>query len=138
MTPSSLTPQARLVFQDAFDRIKDTVTESDARHFQSTKLQDVRDGALDLETRLGERRALRNMRRIKPFLDGLERYSSAIDVLCNGTPFLPWIWVRPASRQILGNVLKTGTIGSSEIGVGGTYLIAPIENPCSYNLTWQP
>ncbi|KAL9085448.1 MAG: hypothetical protein Q9165_007598 [Trypethelium subeluteriae] len=90
--PPSVAPQARLTFQEAFDRIKTTVSEQDARQFQSTKLKDVRDAAIDLEARLGERKALRNMRRIQPFLDGLDRYSSAVDVLCNGTPFLPWIW----------------------------------------------
>jgi hypothetical protein len=83
-------PQA---FQDAFDRLKDSVTEDDARIFQSTTLQDVRNAALDLENQLGLRQSLRNMRRILPFLSGLERYSKSIEILCNGTPYLPWIWV---------------------------------------------
>ena len=83
-------PQA---FHDAFDRLKSIVTKDDARSFQSTTLQDVRIAALDLENQLGERQSLRNMRRIQPFLAGLERYASAVDTLCNGTPYLPWIWV---------------------------------------------
>ncbi|KAF2233474.1 hypothetical protein EV356DRAFT_503548 [Viridothelium virens] len=91
-TSPSVAPQARLTFQETFDRIKTTVSEQDARQFQSTTLKDVRDAAIDLEARLGERKSLRNMRRIQPFLDGLDRYSSAVEVLCNGTPFLPWIW----------------------------------------------
>ncbi|KAF2812552.1 uncharacterized protein BDZ99DRAFT_413355, partial [Mytilinidion resinicola] len=32
------------------------------------------------------------MKRIQPLLDGLERYSKVVEVLCNGTPYLPWIW----------------------------------------------
>jgi hypothetical protein len=32
------------------------------------------------------------MRRLTPLLNGLEHYAKVIDVLCNGTPFLPWIW----------------------------------------------
>ncbi|KAL9072734.1 MAG: hypothetical protein Q9157_004994 [Trypethelium eluteriae] len=83
-TSPSAAPQARLTFQEAFDRIKTTVSEQDARQFQSTTLKDVRDAAIDLEARLGERKSLRNMRRIQPFLDGLDRYSSAVEVLCNG------------------------------------------------------
>jgi hypothetical protein len=90
---SPAAPQARLIFRDAFDRFKDIVTVDDARTFQSTTLQDVRNAARDLENQLGERRSLRNMRRIQPFLAGLERYSKAVEILCNGTPYLPWIWV---------------------------------------------
>ncbi|KAI9708049.1 MAG: hypothetical protein M1820_004253 [Bogoriella megaspora] len=96
---ASVAPLARLTFQDAFDRIKETVSDHDARQFQSTTLEDVRRGAIDLEARLGSRRSLQNMRRIKPLLDNLERYSSAVDVLCNGTPFLPWIWLASGFTQ---------------------------------------
>ena len=93
MASSSPAPQARLLFQDAFDRFSDTVSKDDARIFQSTTLQDVRNAALDLENQLSDRKSLRNMRRILPLFSGLERYSNVIDTLCNGTPYLPWIWV---------------------------------------------
>ncbi|KAL1798027.1 hypothetical protein ACET3X_004633 [Alternaria dauci] len=33
------------------------------------------------------------MKRLEPFLNGLEAYSKVIEVLCNGTPFLSWIWL---------------------------------------------
>ncbi|KAJ4303250.1 hypothetical protein N0V90_002143 [Kalmusia sp. IMI 367209] len=32
------------------------------------------------------------MRRLKPLFDGMEHYAKVVDILCNGTPFLPWIW----------------------------------------------
>ncbi|KAH6663538.1 hypothetical protein B0J14DRAFT_683261 [Halenospora varia] len=32
------------------------------------------------------------MRRLMPLFSGLEHYSKAIEVLCNGTPYLPWLW----------------------------------------------
>jgi hypothetical protein len=106
--PSLIAPQAGLIFRDAFDRFKDTVTVDEARTFQSTTLQDVRDAARDLEKQLGERQSLRNMRRIQPFFAGLERYSKAVEILCNGTPYLPWIWVRqltqPSPRELIANL----------------------------------
>ncbi|KAF9771627.1 hypothetical protein IL306_010728 [Fusarium sp. DS 682] len=32
------------------------------------------------------------MDRITPFIDAIERYSKALEVAANGTPYLPWIW----------------------------------------------
>jgi hypothetical protein len=99
-TTTTTSPQARLVFQDAFDRLKDSVTANDARDFQSTTLQDVRNAALELENQLGGRKSLQNMRRLVPFLAGIEKYAHTVDILCNGTPFLPWIWVSTCIRTI--------------------------------------
>src|SRR3954447_19322568 len=92
---SNASPQARLVFKEAFDRLEQTVSANhpvDAQNLYSTTLQDVRLAARQIEQELGARQCLRNMRRIEPLLAGLERYSKIIEVLCNGTPYLPWIW----------------------------------------------
>ncbi|KAI8722914.1 NACHT domain-containing protein [Fusarium sp. LHS14.1] len=32
------------------------------------------------------------MRRLEPLFTGLGYYSKTIEVLCNGTPYMPWIW----------------------------------------------
>jgi hypothetical protein len=88
-TPSA---QARLTLQDAFDRFARSVSQDDYRTFQNTELQDVRDEALKIERQLRARRTQRNMARLEPFLLGLEHYSKVIEVLCNGTPYLSWIW----------------------------------------------
>ncbi|PVI02267.1 hypothetical protein DM02DRAFT_702449 [Periconia macrospinosa] len=84
--------QARLTLEQAFERFESTVTTDDRRLFQDTRLEHVRNAALEIEQDLATRRSLRNMRRLQPFLQGLEHYSKAIEVLCNGTPYLSWIW----------------------------------------------
>ncbi|KAF2493309.1 hypothetical protein BU16DRAFT_563472 [Lophium mytilinum] len=91
----SLAPQARRTFQSAFQGFESTVKKSSANDvhvFGTTGLQDVRDAAKDIERQLAARQCLRNMKRIQPLLDGLEKYSKVVEVLCNGTPYLPWIW----------------------------------------------
>ncbi|KAF1952459.1 hypothetical protein CC80DRAFT_479208 [Byssothecium circinans] len=93
--PSRLTAQASNTFRNSFDHFERTVlsqSQSDHRDFSSTTLQDVRQAAKEVEQQLAARQCLRNMRRIEPFLNGLEAYSKVIEVLCNGTPYLPWIW----------------------------------------------
>jgi hypothetical protein len=81
-------------FDKAFKQLKTSVASTDADIFQSTTLKEVEDAAKAIEARQRERRLMWNMARLKPFLSGLEKYSKVIEVLCNGTPYLPWIWVR--------------------------------------------
>ncbi|USP82247.1 hypothetical protein yc1106_09521 [Curvularia clavata] len=84
--------QARQTLQQAFDRFAATVTPDDHRLFHNTQLKDVRDEALSIERRLRARRMQKNMARLDPFLRGMEHYSKVVEVLCNGTPYLSWIW----------------------------------------------
>lgn len=83
---------ARQILKTAFDELDRTITPGDKRDFGKTTLQDVHKSALEIENQLGARQCLRNMRRLKPFFRGLEHYSKFIEILCNGTPYLPWIW----------------------------------------------
>ncbi|KAF2017850.1 hypothetical protein BU24DRAFT_161284 [Aaosphaeria arxii CBS 175.79] len=83
---------ARQTMRNAFEELERTVTPADSRNFRSTGLHDVRSAALELENQLGARQALCNMRRLVPLIDGLEHYSNVVGILCNGTPFLPWVW----------------------------------------------
>ena len=80
-------------FDQAFEKLKGSVTVSDAREFQSTTLSDVRTAALEIQQKQRERRSLLNLGRLAPFFKGLEKYSKVVEVLCNGTPYLPWVWV---------------------------------------------
>ncbi|KAH7092161.1 hypothetical protein FB567DRAFT_434738, partial [Paraphoma chrysanthemicola] len=93
---ATLTPQARRTFQDSFDHFERTVqkhSRTDGREFTDTTLRDVRDAAKQIEGQLAARQCLRNMKRLEPLLNGLEAYSKVLEVLCNGTPFVSWIWL---------------------------------------------
>lgn len=91
-TSAPASPQARLTIKEAFERLKQSVTPDDARRFQATTLQDVHDAAIVVEDKIAASGSLRNLRRIEPFLTGLGRYAKVIEVMCNGTDYLPWIW----------------------------------------------
>ena len=80
-------------FQAAFTRFETTVSREDARIFQHTSLEDVWNAIRDTEAQMKARKSLRALKRVEPFLLGIEQYAKVIEVLCNGTPFLPWLWV---------------------------------------------
>ena len=81
-------------FSNAFERLKATVNPEDARIFASTTMQDVWNAARRIERQLEAKRSLRSFNRIQKFLAGIEQYSKVVEVLCNQTPYLPYIWVR--------------------------------------------
>jgi hypothetical protein len=78
--------------KSAFDDIETTITPDDSRGFATVTLEDVKKAALDTENQLAARQALRNMRRLMPLFQGMEHYKEVIQTLCNGTPYLAWIW----------------------------------------------
>ncbi|EQB57126.1 hypothetical protein CGLO_02763 [Colletotrichum gloeosporioides Cg-14] len=78
--------------EKAFNDLANTIIPQDSSNFQRTSLEDVRQAALDIERELASRQSLRNMRRLMPLFSGLEHYAATMSVVCNGTPFLPWVW----------------------------------------------
>ena len=80
-------------FHVAFERLKELMSKDDVRAMASTSMDDVRTAAKEVERQLELRRSLRALRRIQPFLAGIEQYSKVVEVVCNGTPYLPYLWV---------------------------------------------
>ena len=83
---------AKRTIREAFEDLEQIVSPADSHDFGSATLESVRQAALEIENQLGSRSSLRNMRRLESFFTGLQHYSATIEVLCNGTPYLPWIW----------------------------------------------
>ena len=81
------------VVEESFRRFKHSVYASDVYEFSRTDLREVRDAAREIEKQLAAKGENRALRRLEPFLTGLGHYSEAMSVLCNGTPYLPWVWV---------------------------------------------
>lgn len=88
--PASATAQRTI--REAFEDLEKTVTPADSKDFEVTTLENVQKAALEIENQLAARQSLRNMLRLMPLFSGLGYYAQTIDVLCNGTPYLPWIW----------------------------------------------
>lgn len=82
------------VIGDAFEKLKRSVSDEDAHEFACTNLKDVWKAVRDIENTQRKRQSVQNLRRIEPLLRGIEQYSKVIEVLCNGTPYMPYVWVR--------------------------------------------
>ncbi|CAN9080448.1 unnamed protein product [Alternaria alternata] len=89
---ASSSAQASHTLRDAFERFALSVSQDDRRLFSNTELKDVRDEALKIEKQLRKSRIQKNIARLDPLLRGMEHYSKVVEVLCNGTPYLSWVW----------------------------------------------
>jgi hypothetical protein len=89
------------VIADAFEKLKHSVSEEDAHDFASTELKDVWKTAREIDGAQRNRQSAQNLRRVEPLLRGIEKYAKVIEVLCNGTPFLPYAWVRSPWRDLV-------------------------------------
>jgi hypothetical protein len=92
MPLSSRNSLALRTIDDAFQDLSQSVSPADRADWESTTLDDVRHAIHRIENLLAARQSLRNMRRLMPLFEGLGYYSKSIEVLCNGTPYLPWLW----------------------------------------------
>jgi hypothetical protein len=83
----------RNTIADAFQKLRRSISDEDAHKFASTRLEDVWAAVREIENAQRKRRCAQNLQRIEPFLGGIGKFAATIDVLCNGTPFLPYAWV---------------------------------------------
>ncbi|WAO82927.1 NACHT domain-containing protein [Fusarium falciforme] len=90
--PSAAQSAGRETIKRAFKDLERAICPADSRDFTSTTIGDVRRASIEIERQLAARQSLRNMRRLEALFLGLEHYSKVIEVLCNGTDYLPWIW----------------------------------------------
>ncbi|KEZ45978.1 hypothetical protein SAPIO_CDS1375 [Scedosporium apiospermum] len=85
-------PQALDMMSRALKDLQKTIATSGSRDVPEVALEDVRKACLEVENSLAARGLLRNTRRLRRLFAGLEHYGRSIDVLCNGTQYLSWIW----------------------------------------------
>jgi hypothetical protein len=80
-------------FEAAISSFKESISPEDALAFQETSPEDVWKALDEIELAQRQRKSLCNLRRVEPFLKGLDSYSKVIEAFCNGDPYIPWLWV---------------------------------------------
>ena len=110
---------ASTTIEAAFRKLEQKVSDDHARDFYNTELKYVRQAALDIEKWQRPRESLRNMARIEPLLAGLQQYAGPLETLCQGTLYLPFIWVSLKGAAGCTGVLFI-CIGSDQIDAAGT------------------
>ena len=85
--------QSQSIITEAFEKFQAIIYPSDARLFSSLELKDVWEVARTVEMDQSARKSLRNTRRLEPLFNALKIFGNAIEPLCQGVPYLCYIWV---------------------------------------------
>lgn len=114
------TKAPHVVIEEAFSKFKAKIHHSDARLFVDTKLEDVEKAALVISEDQASRKCSRNLRRLQPLFDILQKLGAAIEPLCQGVPYLCFVWVSMALllglEQLLTDIGSDQTITYGELG----------------------
>lgn len=63
------------------------------KDFQFATFQSLQEAIENIQKEQAERQCLRNLNKIRPFLNGLTQYSAIIELFVNMEPLLAAIWV---------------------------------------------
>ena len=80
-------------FQQALSRFKIGLTDSEVADFQFSSLDNVYDAIEEIQRHQKASKAMRNLNRVKPFLEAMDQYGKVIEVFLNTSGFVAFIWV---------------------------------------------
>lgn len=94
MSATSTTTPTTTAFDKALLSFKDGLTDTEKLDFSQTTIDDVLKAAKEIQEKQGKRALLRNLNRIKPYIDGLVQFSKIIEVFGQAKPeIMAFIWV---------------------------------------------
>jgi hypothetical protein len=93
-------------FTDIFEEARNLLTPKEKKAISATIIEDVHEEAKSIQVKQAKNRALRNMKRIQPYIDGLGRYSEVCSIFAQVKPeILCLIWVSPSCIQSVSSSL---------------------------------
>lgn len=88
------------LFEKALEEFKKTLKKKDKENFSFSTFADLEKTIGDLQAKQHSQRRQQALIRIKPFLEAMEQYGKVVEVFCNASAFVAFIWVsRPYTRR---------------------------------------
>ncbi|KAI7785010.1 nacht domain-containing protein [Diaporthe eres] len=94
------------------ERFRSELDAEDDKLVRATSLNDVRATIAQTETQLASRQGLRNFDRLSPYINAAERYGKVLEVFCNSSPMVSYIWAIKEQTRALDLILDA----SAQIG----------------------
>ena len=80
-------------FKRALARFKDHLSPTEQDEFGVTSLKDVQETIARIQQTQGSERKMRNLTRIKAFLEAMEQYGKVVEVFVNVSDIIAFVWV---------------------------------------------
>ena len=91
-------------FQGALKRMVDSLSPAEKEDFQFTTLEDVHLEIAKIQEAQGSERRLRNLPRIKGFLEAMEQFGKVVEVFLNVSDVVAFVWV--CRQALVFHILK--------------------------------
>ena len=89
-------PDATVVFGAALKDFKDNLSDEDKTSFSVTTMDDLNEAITKIQAEQASTRTLKNMTRLKAFLEAMQTYAKVLDLFVNVHNFVAFIWVGPS------------------------------------------
>jgi hypothetical protein len=80
-------------FEQVLSQFTATLNAQQREDFKFTTLEDLRKETAAIQLKQSGSRRLMNLRRIEPFLEGMQQYATIIEVFLNTSKFVAFVWV---------------------------------------------
>lgn len=80
------------MLERACQRFREELTSKEDQEIQATSWQDVQNAVINIERQFAARQCLRNLDRLSPYLKAVEGYGSVVEIFCNSSTFVPYVW----------------------------------------------
>ena len=87
--------ECSMSFQKAIDvfKNKSDLSTKQLTDMQMTSLPDLQSALAEMQSKQRSSRTMRYLKRLQPFLDAMEQYSSVINIFANTSDIVAFIWV---------------------------------------------
>ncbi len=92
-TPSCSFPKQESAFREALDRFKDSLSNSGREGVHFTTLDDLQNAITTIQDKQASEKKMRNLTRLKGFLEGMDEYGKDIEAFLNASEFISFVWV---------------------------------------------
>jgi hypothetical protein len=89
-------------FGPVVQSFKETLTEEQRNDFEFSTLEDFQTIVVTIQNRQGSEKKMRNLARLRCFLEAMEQYDKVIEVFVNTSEIVGFIWVYYAPRVVFG------------------------------------
>jgi len=94
-TQTPLPTYGECSFRRVLQQFKDEhLKGSECEQFQFTNLGDLQSSMREIQDNQASKAKMRNMNRLRKFLEGMEQYENLIEVFLNASEYVAFVWVR--------------------------------------------
>lgn len=89
---STASPPQDDLFRRVLDSFKKDLSRQEKQNFSFTDIKGLNLAIDDLQKKQHSQRRLQNLSRLKPFLEAMEQYGKVVEVFCNSSEFVAFVW----------------------------------------------